>query len=109
MKLQARRLVLTGRVQGVGYRPFVYNRAIELGLTGTVYNGSGKVFVHAEGDPASLDQLEKDLVHAAPPLARPQLASLKSVAAGVQRVLHPRQRSLRRSRNPRAAGPVCLR
>jgi hydrogenase maturation protein HypF len=75
MTPQARKLILTGRVQGVGYRPFVYNRALELGLAGTVYNGSGKVFVRAEGDPARLDQLEHDLVNAAPPLARPQLAS----------------------------------
>ena len=79
MKIQARKLILTGRVQGVGYRPFVYNRALELGLTGTVYNGSGKVFVHAEGEAAELDQLEHDLVHAAPPLARPQLASSEAV------------------------------
>ena len=64
----------------MGYRPFVYNRPSELGLTGTVYNGSGKVFVHAEGDSASLDQLEKDLVHAAPPLARAQLASSEPAA-----------------------------
>ena len=71
-KIKARKLILTGRVQGVGYRPFVYNRAVALGLAGTVYNGSGKVFVHAEGDPAGLDQLEHDLVNAAPPLARPK-------------------------------------
>ena len=79
MSTQARKIILTGRVQGVGYRPFVYNRALELGLTGTVYNGSGKVFVHAEGEAAELDQLEHDLVHAAPPLARPQLASSEAV------------------------------
>ena len=73
MSKQARKFVLVGRVQGVGYRPFVYNRAVELGLAGTVYNGAGKVFVHAEGEEAALDQLQHDLVHAAPPLARPEL------------------------------------
>ncbi|MEJ2402412.1 MAG: carbamoyltransferase HypF [Xanthomonadales bacterium] len=71
----ARRFVVTGRVQGVGYRPFVYNRALELGLSGTVQNGAGRVFVHAEGDAAALDRLAYDLVHAAPPLARPELAA----------------------------------
>ena len=75
MNERAREFVVTGRVQGVGYRPFVYNRALELGLHGTVYNGAGKVFVHAEGDPSALEQLAHDLVHAAPPLARPELAS----------------------------------
>lgn len=71
----ARRIVVSGRVQGVGYRPFVYNRAVELGLKGTVCNGSGKVFIHAEGSEPALDTLERDLVHGAPPLARPSLES----------------------------------
>ncbi|MBT8047367.1 MAG: acylphosphatase, partial [Gammaproteobacteria bacterium] len=31
LKTQARRIVVTGRVQGVGYRPFVYVTAHELG------------------------------------------------------------------------------
>ena len=79
MTLEARRLILTGRVQGVGYRPFVYNRAVELGLRGTVLNGSGKVFVHAEGEVEALERLEHDLVNAAPPLARPELASSERV------------------------------
>jgi hydrogenase maturation protein HypF len=74
MTTEARKITITGRVQGVGYRPFVYNRANELGLTGTVLNGSGKVFIFAEGSTKALDQLESDLVRAAPPLARPQLA-----------------------------------
>ncbi|MBT8055276.1 MAG: acylphosphatase, partial [Gammaproteobacteria bacterium] len=54
MKTQARRIVVTGRVQGVGYRPFVYVTAHELGLTGSVLNGSGKVFIHAEGTQENL-------------------------------------------------------
>ncbi len=74
MKHSARRIVVTGRVQGVGFRPFVYNKAHELGITGTVLNGSGKVFIHAEGPAASLDQLERALTKDAPPLARPHLA-----------------------------------
>ena len=69
-------------MQGVGYRPFVYNRAVELGLRGTVLNGSGKVFVHAEGEDAQIDRLEHALVHEAPPLARPRLDD--SQLAGVE-------------------------
>jgi hydrogenase maturation protein HypF len=75
MKTEARSIVVTGRVQGVGYRPFVYVTAHELGLTGSVLNGSGKVFVHAEGSAENIDRLEHALVHSAPPLARPKLAS----------------------------------
>ena len=72
--MQARSIVVTGRVQGVGYRPFVFVLAEELGLVGSVLNGSGKVFVHVEGSPVSIDRLEHALVHGAPPLARPVLA-----------------------------------
>jgi hydrogenase maturation protein HypF len=70
----ARRIVVTGRVQGVGYRPFVYVTARELGLTGSVLNGSGKVFIQAEGTDEALDRLESALIESAPPLARPRLS-----------------------------------
>jgi hydrogenase maturation protein HypF len=80
LKTEARRIVVTGRVQGVGYRPFVYITAHELGLAGTVLNGSGKVFIHAEGPPADLDRLERALIASAPPFARPRLASSEAVA-----------------------------
>ena len=81
MTVEARNIVVTGRVQGVGYRPFVYVTAHELGLAGSVLNGSGKVFIHAEGPAAQLDRLERALVEAAPPLARPRLASSEAVEA----------------------------
>ena len=74
MERFARRIVVTGRVQGVGFRPFVYVTAHKLGITGTVLNGSGKVFIHAEGSAEILDRLEHALIHSAPPLARPKLA-----------------------------------
>jgi hydrogenase maturation protein HypF len=79
--VEARNIVVTGRVQGVGYRPFVYVTAQELGLAGSVLNGSGKVFIHAEGPATQLDRLERALVEAAPPLARPRLASSEVVEA----------------------------
>ncbi len=69
----ARRIVVTGRVQGVGYRPFVYRTAHRIGLTGWVLNGSGKVFIHAEGTPAQITALEEALTELAPPLALPGL------------------------------------
>jgi len=81
MTRQARDIVVTGRVQGVGYRPFVYVTARQLELTGTVLNGSGKVFIHVEGEEARLDQLERELIDAAPPLARPRLAASAVVEA----------------------------
>ena len=45
----ARRILVTGRVQGVGFRPFVSRIAHELGLSGWVRNRSGEVEIHVEG------------------------------------------------------------
>jgi hydrogenase maturation protein HypF len=71
--VEARAIVLGGRVQGVGYRPFVVRTARDLGLAGTVHNGAGRVRIHAEGRPELLDALTRALVDDAPPLARPRL------------------------------------
>jgi len=53
------RVVVRGRVQGVGYRDFVYMRARFLGLRGYVRNlpDMRSVEVVAEGERASLEQL----------------------------------------------------
>jgi acylphosphatase len=50
--------VICGRVQGVFFRAFVENRAVQLHLTGYVRNLSGnRVEVKAEGDKPELEQL----------------------------------------------------
>lgn len=50
--------VVRGRVQGVGFRQFALNRALEIGVTGYVRNLSdGSVEVYACGTPAQLDSL----------------------------------------------------
>jgi len=46
-------VAIRGAVQGVGFRPFVYRLARELGLVGWVNNSAAGVFVEAEG-PAAL-------------------------------------------------------
>jgi len=46
---QRLRLVIRGAVQGVGFRPFVYRLAAELGLAGWVNNSAQGVFIEAEG------------------------------------------------------------
>ena len=59
-----------GRVQGVGYRAFVRERAVALGLSGWVRNlPSGDVDLEAEGPRANLDRLLRDL-QAGPPASR---------------------------------------
>jgi acylphosphatase len=54
--------LVRGRVQGVGFRWFVRERARELGVRGWVRNRSdGLVEVEAEGDAASLEELRRSL------------------------------------------------
>jgi acylphosphatase len=76
---QARRWLMGGRVQGVGYRAFVFNLAQRSGLSGIVQNLTGEVLVEAQGAPAALDAFAVALVSAAPPLARPQIVSCQLI------------------------------
>ena len=70
MTVTRRRLRVTGTVQGVGYRPFVYRHAVDLGLTGWVRNDSAGVLIDVEGEASVIDALQRVLVEQAPPLAR---------------------------------------
>jgi hydrogenase maturation protein HypF len=69
----ARELILGGRVQGVGFRPFVYRMAQRWGVHGWVRNRSGVVEVFVEGAPDALRRFRGSLVAEAPPLARPEI------------------------------------
>ena len=44
------RVVVNGRVQGVGFRPTVYNHAIKSNLNGFVKNIPSGVIIEAEGE-----------------------------------------------------------
>lgn len=61
---------VSGVVQGVGYRPFVWRLARELGLAGWVRNDSRGVEIEVRGAAAQVSQLIDRLRHDAPPLAR---------------------------------------
>jgi acylphosphatase len=66
----AKRFVVSGRVQGVGFRYFVAQRARALGLAGWVRNlPDGRVEAFIEGLPGQLEQIEA-LLGEGPPLAR---------------------------------------
>jgi acylphosphatase len=66
----ARRFIIDGEVQGVGYRYFVLRAAACHQITGTVRNlPDGRVEVIAEGERAAIAEFKKDLA-AGPRLAR---------------------------------------
>ncbi len=72
--MNAVRVHITGVVQGVGFRPFVYRIAARHGVTGWVLNADDGVHVHGEGSPAALEQFVAAL--AGEPPAAAQIASL---------------------------------
>lgn len=64
------RIHITGIVQGVGFRPFVYSLATRLSITGWVRNTSAGVEIEVDGAPEALDTFVHTLREEAPPLAR---------------------------------------
>ena len=90
------RLEIHGAVQGVGFRPFVYRLASELGLAGWVINDSRGVFVEVEGREPSVQAFLDRLPAEKPALALIQ--SLETSVAGACRLRPFRDSPLRRRR-----------
>ena len=62
-------LSLKGVLQGVGFRPFVYQLAQEIGLTGWVQNSTEGVTIEVEGVPLALEKFLQRLQDETPPNA----------------------------------------
>jgi hydrogenase maturation protein HypF len=75
----ARRWRIGGRVQGVGFRPFVYRLAHVYELTGWVRNNGGEVEIHGEGAPDRLEVFGCALLSRAPPAAAARLLEIRPV------------------------------
>ena len=73
------RLTVTGVVQGVGFRPFVYGLAHKLALNGFVGNDSSGVFIELEGTAAQLTQFQTALREEAPPLAHIETITITEI------------------------------
>ena len=67
-----RRLRVSGIVQGVGFRPFVYGLATHMNLAGFVGNDTDGVFIEVESEIALIDLFVATLEASAPPAARIQ-------------------------------------
>ncbi|ACJ29379.1 Hydrogenase maturation protein HypF [Shewanella piezotolerans WP3] len=69
MALTRVEIKITGIVQGVGFRPFVYRLAHDLALSGSVLNNSEGVTIEAQASEYTIEQF-KLLLTSPPPLAR---------------------------------------
>ncbi len=80
IRLQLR---VRGVVQGVGFRPYVYNLARRHGLAGFVLNSPRGVFIEIEGDAAATEAFFAALPAEAPPLVRiDEIERTEMAAAG---------------------------
>src|SRR5579863_5330853 len=70
------KIVVRGAVQGVGFRPFVYRLATELGLAGWVNNSAQGVLLEVEGPRANAENFLLRLNKEKPP--RSSVHSLES-------------------------------
>ncbi|MGA0038672.1 MAG: carbamoyltransferase HypF [Pirellulales bacterium] len=68
--MQRRRFEITGLVQGVGFRPFLWRLARRYQLAGWVENSPSGVSLEVAGNPAAIDAFLGSLQAEPPPLAR---------------------------------------
>ena len=71
--IEALHLTVSGRVQGVGFRPFIYRLAQAHHLSGWVRNCTGQVEIHIQGENQALYAFTRKLFQHAPPLSQPLL------------------------------------
>jgi hydrogenase maturation protein HypF len=96
------RVRVTGTVQGVGFRPYVYRLANELGLAGWVLNDAHGVLLEIEGDAGVVGEFVARLGPEAPPLS-----VVEGVTADAVAPLGERAFTIRRSpRGEVADAPV---
>ena len=72
----ARKIILSGVVQGVGFRPFIYRHAQIHQLHGWVRNSSGRVETHVQGTQQSVDEFIDTLIQCAPGMSQPIIESV---------------------------------
>ncbi len=68
--MKRKQYIVNGRVQGVGFRPFVFRLAKEFSLKGSVSNTEDGVVIDIEGEEQNLDAFAQNLIDKQPPLAR---------------------------------------
>ncbi len=79
MPLKRINIKIGGTVQGVGFRPFIYNLAGKYNLTGSVLNDTHGVVIAAQGLSDILGQFVESIEKEPPRLARPNIIELHEI------------------------------
>ena len=77
--LKTYKITVSGLVQGVGFRPFVYNLAIEFNLKGTVSNNEEGVLIFVCGIKENIDCFYNKLIQFPPPVSKIKSSSIVEV------------------------------
>lgn len=72
-------ITVQGIVQGVGFRPFIYNLASRYSITGEIRNTSNGVTIFAQGTEQNLEQFILTISSNHPPLAKPEIISVEDI------------------------------
>jgi len=79
MNTQRVELIVTGRVQGVGFRPFIARLANRFQVTGWALNEGGQVRIQAQGLIPNIEKFKKQIVLNAPPASSPFINDCESI------------------------------
>lgn len=79
MMKTAQRIRVHGVVQGIGFRPFIFRLAKQLGVYGWVCNGEKGVEIHVEGEVEKIQKFVYDMKERPPALARVTDLEIKDV------------------------------
>lgn len=74
--LKTYKITVSGQVQGVGFRPYIYTLATEFNLKGTVSNNQNGVLVNVTGTKENIDKFYSKLIHFPPPVANIQKSKI---------------------------------
>lgn len=75
-------IIVTGRVQGVGFRPFVYSLAKKFHLTGTIQNNLDHVVLILKGKEDNLARAVEELKDSPPSLSKINTITVKEIPPG---------------------------
>jgi hydrogenase maturation protein HypF len=70
VRMVGKNIQIKGIVQGVGFRPFIYKKALGYSLKGRVMNSSSGVLIDVEGPAGQLESFLNEITSNPPPLAR---------------------------------------
>ena len=81
--LKTYKIEISGRVQGVGFRPFVFTLAQKLNLNGIVSNNENGVVIFLTGSDKNIQLFYRELLQFPPPVAQIKDSEIKEISTQI--------------------------